>query len=92
MIFSINSYTYNNIKRLSLLIFLSIIIAFNSYAQVKNLGIPYFKNYTVDDYKASKQNWMAAQDHRGVLYFGNNMGVLEYDGHDWTIIPYVRNQ
>ncbi len=62
-------------------------MAVSAISQVKNLGIPYFKNYTVEDYNASKQNWAAAQDKRGVLYFGNNMGVLEYDGHDWNIIP-----
>ena len=74
-------------KRL-ILFFLVYIASFNIFSQVKNFGIPYFQNYTDDDYNnASKQNWMAAQDNRGVLYFGNNMGVLEYDGHDWNLIP-----
>jgi serine phosphatase RsbU (regulator of sigma subunit) len=85
--FTINSYISSLIRKLFLLALILTIIIPNAFSQVKNLGIPYFKNYTVEDYKASKQNWMAAQDKRGVLYFGNNMGVLEYDGHDWNIIP-----
>ncbi|NJO92057.1 MAG: hypothetical protein HC831_26095 [Chloroflexia bacterium] len=58
-----------------------------SFSQVKKIGLPYIQNYLAEDYKASKQNWMADQDKRGVIYFGNNMGVLEYDGHDWRLIP-----
>jgi serine phosphatase RsbU (regulator of sigma subunit)/ligand-binding sensor domain-containing protein len=75
------------LKRSFLLIIVFALMAVSAISQVKNLGIPYFKNYTVEDYNAHKQNWMATQDHRGVIYFGNSMGVLEYDGHDWNIIP-----
>jgi len=75
-------------KKHFFLLIVFLLASVNAFNQVKNLGLPYFENYTVDDYKAaSKQNWMAAQDNRGVLYFGNNVGVLEYDGHDWNIIP-----
>ncbi len=75
------------INRRYLMLTILFVTAFHISAQVKNLGIPYFQNYTVEDYNAHKQNWMATQDHRGILYFGNNMGVLEYDGRDWSIIP-----
>jgi class 3 adenylate cyclase len=48
---------------------------------------PYLKNYTPQDYKASSQNWAILEDKRGVMYFGNNSGVLEFDGVDWRLIP-----
>ncbi len=55
--------------------------------QVKNKGIPYIINYSRDDYKASTQNWAVVQDKRGVMYFGNTRGVLEFDGQNWKLIP-----
>lgn len=56
-------------------------------AQVKNEGIPFITNYTQNDYKATPQNWAIVQDHRGVMYFGNSFGVLEFDGNYWRRIP-----
>ncbi|MBL4654994.1 MAG: SpoIIE family protein phosphatase [Bacteroidia bacterium] len=50
-------------------------------------GIPYLKNYTSKEYDAAAQNWSIVQDHRGVIYIGNNFGILEYDGTNWNLIP-----
>ena len=60
-------------------------------SQVKNKGIPYIINYSRDDYKAATQNWSAVQDQRGVMYFGNTRGVLEFDGQNWSLIPVKNN-
>lgn len=46
---------------------------------------PIVRNYTVSDYGAGAQNWAVAQDKRGVMYFGNNKGLLEFDGSNWTL-------
>ncbi|MCK4344268.1 MAG: SpoIIE family protein phosphatase, partial [Bacteroidales bacterium] len=43
-------------------------------------------NYTTEDYKKEAQNFAIIQDKRGVMYFGNNRGVLEYDGKFWRPI------
>lgn len=53
----------------------------NSFA-----GFPLIKNYLPKDYKAHNQNWAIAKDNRGVMYFGNSTGVLEFDGHTWNLI------
>jgi len=57
------------------------------YGQAKNetgqLPVYYF---SPKDYNALEQNWDIAQDNRGILYFGNNHGVLEYDGVEWRMI------
>ena len=45
-----------------------------------------FKQFTADQYTASPQNWDIAQDPRGVMYFGNTDGVLEFDGISWRTI------
>jgi class 3 adenylate cyclase len=48
---------------------------------------PYLQNYPPQVYKASSQNWAIIEDKRGVMYFGNNSGILEFDGVDWRLIP-----
>jgi len=47
-----------------------------------------FENYSENQYGiSSPQNWSIARDHRGVMYFGNTSGVLEFDGATWRQIP-----
>ncbi|MBX2929148.1 MAG: response regulator [Saprospiraceae bacterium] len=50
-------------------------------------GASWLRNYTPEAYRAHNQNWAIAQDGRGVMYFGNGKGILEYDGASWNLIP-----
>ena len=50
-------------------------------------GIPVFLHYTSDQYNAGPQNWGITQAPRGIMYFGNTRGVLEFDGSSWRTIP-----
>jgi len=62
------------------------------FGQFYKTGIPFIKNYTPVETTGSEQNWSVVQDHRGVMYFGNNDdGVLEYDGVSWRSIPIANN-
>jgi signal transduction histidine kinase len=56
-----------------------------SFAQSNENGYPQIKNYSPREYGADIQNWAIAQDKDGVLYFGNNLGLLEYDGVNWKL-------
>jgi diguanylate cyclase (GGDEF)-like protein len=56
-----------------------------------DVGSPLIRNFTIDDYSAFAQNWAVAQDSRGVMYFGNGSGILEFDGKSWTLIPVPNN-
>jgi signal transduction histidine kinase len=49
------------------------------------LGKPFLTNWLPKDYGANAQNWAIAQDDRGVMYFGNSDGVLEFDGVSWRL-------
>ena len=49
-----------------------------------SFGIPPILNYAKKAYNAGTQNWDIAQDARGVLYFANNNGLLQYDGTVWS--------
>jgi signal transduction histidine kinase/ligand-binding sensor domain-containing protein len=49
-------------------------------------GRPFIRNYSPKEYGASTQNWAILQDQRGVMYFGNGVGLLEYDGVSWRLL------
>jgi serine phosphatase RsbU (regulator of sigma subunit)/ligand-binding sensor domain-containing protein len=49
-------------------------------------GLFDIRNYTSKEYNLVPQNFAIIQDPRGVLYFGNNSGILEYDGKNWSTI------
>ncbi|MCH8873153.1 hypothetical protein IH824_10345, partial [candidate division KSB1 bacterium] len=58
------------------------------YGQIlSEAGIPYLRNYPPEEFNAFIQTWQSAQDGRGVMYFANSDGVLEYDGVSWRLIP-----
>ena len=43
--------------------------------------------FGADDFKAAKRADIGAilvQDDEGKMYFGNSLGLLEYDGNSWT--------
>jgi len=44
---------------------------------------PIVTQFTRSDYNASNQNWAVGQDGEGILYFGNNRGLLQFDGSLW---------
>ena len=52
----------------------------------KEITRPLITNYSYHDYNAGPINWWAIEDDRGIMYFANALGVLEYDGANWTII------
>lgn len=56
----------------------------NSFSQTDS---PLITNYLPKNYLANVQNWAVIQDKRGVMYFANGEGVLEYDGVSWRKIP-----
>ncbi len=49
-------------------------------------GLFFIQTWSPKTYGASPQNWAVAQDRRGVMYFGNTDGLLEYDGVSWRRI------
>ncbi|HLP59662.1 MAG TPA: triple tyrosine motif-containing protein [Candidatus Deferrimicrobium sp.] len=45
------------------------------------------QNFSPQEYGAKKQNWSIVQDNRGLMYFANSAGVLEFDSVEWRLIP-----
>jgi signal transduction histidine kinase len=54
-------------------------------------GLPEIRNYASSDYDAHGQNWCVTQDDRGIIYFGNGNGLLEFDGNTWRLVKTLKN-
>jgi signal transduction histidine kinase/ligand-binding sensor domain-containing protein len=74
-------------KKLNLLLtfLIGFLTSFLSFAQIKNKGVPSITQYSPADYKGDTQNWAILQDINGLVYFGNNSGLLEFDGVRWKL-------
>lgn len=47
------------------------------------LAFPKIRNFTNKTYQGGLQNWGATQDANGAIYFGNNEGLLIFNGSNW---------
>jgi serine phosphatase RsbU (regulator of sigma subunit) len=50
------------------------------------VGKPLIEVYNTQTYGGDRQVWAITQDKRGVMYFGHNQGLIEYDGVSWRKI------
>jgi PAS domain S-box-containing protein len=48
-------------------------------------------NFLPSDYNGGTQNWSICTDKNGIIYIGNQQGILIYDGARWKIVP-TRNR
>ncbi len=72
----------NRVLRLSgILVF--IVLMGNLYGQ--RYGLPGIHNFSRSEYLGGTQNWAVAQSPNGMMYFGNNNGLVEYNGSHWTV-------
>ncbi|MBC7485709.1 MAG: hypothetical protein H7282_03025 [Cytophagaceae bacterium] len=70
--------------RFSFLVFLSLLLSGGIQAQTSNaLGICTIKNYSAKMYEMHPRNFYIMQDQRGIMHFGNEYGIMEYDGNYW---------
>ncbi len=76
----------NNIIRIILLIFFGATTNI-AFPVVKEIGVPTIQNFKRSAYNAGTQNWAVEQGSNGVMYFGNNNGLLRYDGSFWGLFP-----
>jgi ligand-binding sensor domain-containing protein len=51
------------------------------------IALPLIKNYAKSDYKAGSQTWDMSQGKDNRMYFGNNEGLLVFDGVYWKLFP-----
>ncbi len=54
----------------------------------RHTGSPFVRTWLAEDYGAHPSNHCLLQHPRtGLIYVGNNSGVLEFDGERWRLIP-----
>jgi len=68
-----------------LLLIISIFLIFKVAHAQDLLGIPQIVNYNNEQYSGGVQNWDVQQDKNGILYFGNNEGLLTFNGRYWNV-------
>lgn len=83
--------TFNGVivKPVSLITFLIVsVLAHSLWAQQEN-GLPFITSFPPKVYAQGTQNFAIIQNKQGILYIGNNNGVLVFDGHNWDLIPVI---
>lgn len=76
--------TFNSFAGVCLYLLIFLLFTGNVHSQwVAGNGSPLIKFYTPNEIFRNSQVWCALQDKRGVIYFGTNSGVLEFDGTSW---------
>jgi signal transduction histidine kinase/DNA-binding response OmpR family regulator len=73
-----------------LFLFLVLFIQLPIFAWGYSGGLKHFKNYPPSEYAYHhSSNWTFLQDSQGILYVGNQAGILHYDGVRWqaTDVP-----
>lgn len=68
-----------------LLIWCALLTAALGFSQLPTK--PSITNFSSKIYNGEAQVFDAVQDQRGVMYFANSAGVIEFDGKHWNIIP-----
>jgi K+-sensing histidine kinase KdpD/CheY-like chemotaxis protein len=69
----------------AILFFLPIVA--RSQSDEAEKGLPFITNYSAKTFKALPQTWCVQEDDRGIMYFGIQNYILEYDGIKWRKIP-----
>ncbi|MBC2838683.1 ATP-binding protein [Robiginitalea sp. SC105] len=60
-----------------------LLFTFQFAAAQEQIGRPLINNFNYQDYQGAPINWWALEDDNGILYFANNVQVLQYDGVTW---------
>lgn len=48
---------------------------------------PQIINFNKEHYHGANKNWCIAFDSDGITYFGNSIGLIEFDGVSWQLYP-----
>lgn len=63
-------------------------IYFPLYSQIESKygALPFIQFYTPKDYQAGVVNLSVRKDKKGILYFANTQGIVQFDGNTWRTI------
>lgn len=75
-----------------LLVLSLLFLPYISTSQIKKIGVPFITNYNPKSYKAASENWDVLQDSKGMMFFANHFGILQFDGVRWSIVTQPDNK
>ena len=67
-------------------LFFCLLNCFYTITYSQETGLPIIRNYTPKEYDNSPQVMSVIKDDRGIMYFGVETGIMEYDGILWRFI------
>jgi hypothetical protein len=70
-------------NHLNIFVFIILLLTLSEFGKAEEMSV---LNFGIRDFNADRRNWAITQDNRGLMYFGNEDGVLEYDGATWRLI------
>jgi K+-sensing histidine kinase KdpD/CheY-like chemotaxis protein len=67
-------------------------LSYSLHAQKESeKGLPFITNYSAKTFNALPQTWCVQQDENGMMYFGIQNYILEYDGLKWRKLLFQNN-
>lgn len=75
-------------KKIFLVLLFSFKLVFFSFG----ITNPNIINFNRSEYQAGNKNWSISEDQKGTLYFGNDLGLLEFDGIEWMLHKNKKNE
>lgn len=66
-------------------LFFFLLLPFGLPLRSQYAGKPFIINFTKDVYNGESQNWSVDRTDEGMVYIGNNKGLLAFDGSNWKI-------
>ncbi len=69
--------------KIKLLISFLFIPVFAFSQNIYQLSLPFYKNYTVNDYRGNSQVWAITKDNDGLVYLGTSSALSIFDGKNW---------
>lgn len=68
-------------------VLLFVVLVSGCHSLMAQTGNYFLSNYTPSDERIDYLTFNMTQDDKGVIYFANKSGVLQFDGRNWTLIP-----
>ncbi|MCB0563788.1 MAG: response regulator [Phaeodactylibacter sp.] len=73
--------------KLSILLWLGVLAVATAQPTSPEQGRPLIRHFFPEEYRSDITCTSLLQDNRGLIYVANQLGVLEYDGAEWRLIP-----
>jgi GAF domain-containing protein/CheY-like chemotaxis protein len=80
----------NCFKWLLSLLFITTLSTSKAQSELEK-GLPFITNYSAKTFQALPQAWSIQEDSNGIMYFGVQNYILEYDGIKWRKIGFTVN-